>query len=119
MPARYIFLLTLCEKFSSGEFGKVRPPPRQIGDEVMPARARPVPFWRHGFFVLCLTVSRFFWARVPWRALAWIGHHHLVHQRFVVVAGEHRVRRVDLGGGLPLIVEELELHQLAPFWTWP
>ena len=34
------------------------------------ARARPVPFWRHGFLVECLTVWRSFWARVPWRALA-------------------------------------------------
>ena len=71
MPARYIFLLTLCEKFSSGRFGKMRPPPRHSGDEVMPARARPVPFWRNGFFVECLTSPRSFWARVPWRALAW------------------------------------------------
>ena len=44
MPARYIFLLTFWVKFSSGLFGKIRPPPRQSGDEVMPARARPVPF---------------------------------------------------------------------------
>src|SRR3546814_3362567 len=58
IPARYIFLLTLCEKFSSGEFGNARPPPRQMGEEVIPERARPVPFWRHGFLVLCLTVSR-------------------------------------------------------------
>ena len=51
MPARYIFLLILCEKFSSGLFGKMRPPPRHSGEEVMPARARPVPFWRNGFLV--------------------------------------------------------------------
>ena len=71
MPARYIFLFSFCVKFSSGRFGKARPPPRQIGDDVMPERARPVPFWAHGFFVLCLTSSRFFCERVPWRALAW------------------------------------------------
>ena len=41
----------LCVKFSSGLFGKVRPPPRHSGDEVDPARARPVPFWRQGFLV--------------------------------------------------------------------
>ena len=34
MPARYIFLLTFCEKFSSGRFGKMRPPPRHSGEEV-------------------------------------------------------------------------------------
>ena len=52
------------------------------------------------------------------RALAGIGligHHHLVHQRFVVVAGEHGVGRVHLRGGLTLFIQELELHQLAPF----
>src|SRR5690606_31660301 len=69
-PARYIFLLTLCEKFSSGELGNARPPPRQMGEDVIPERARPVPFWRQGFLVLCLTVSRPFWARLPLRALA-------------------------------------------------
>ena len=71
MPARYIFLLTFCVKFSSGEFGKMRPPPRHSGEEVMPARARPVPFWRNGFLVECFTSARSSWARVPWRALAW------------------------------------------------
>src|SRR5690606_5901547 len=71
IPARYIFLLTFWLKFSSGEFGKARPPPRHSGDEVMPARARPVPFWRQGFLVECLTSARSFWARLPLRALAW------------------------------------------------
>src|SRR5207248_7984638 len=28
---------------------KTTPPPRQIGDDLYPARARPVPFCRHGF----------------------------------------------------------------------
>ena len=65
MPARYIFLFTFWVKFSSGEFGNVRPPPRQIGLDDMPARARPVPFWRHGLRVECLTVVRSFCARVP------------------------------------------------------
>ena len=44
MPARYIFLFTFWVKFSSGVFGKMRPPPRHSGEDVMPARARPVPF---------------------------------------------------------------------------
>src|SRR5450830_328347 len=52
MPARYIFLFTLWVKFSSGEFGKLRPPPRHRGDDDIPARARPVPFWRQGFLVV-------------------------------------------------------------------
>src|SRR5690554_7976277 len=63
-PARYIFLLTLWVKFSSGVFGKVRPPPRHRGDDAAPARARPVPFWRQGFFLLNATCERSFWARV-------------------------------------------------------
>src|SRR5258706_475917 len=33
MPARYILRFTLCEKFSSGEFGKILPPPRHSGLE--------------------------------------------------------------------------------------
>jgi hypothetical protein len=37
----------------------------------MPARARPVPFWRHGFFVEWLTAPRSFCAREPLRAFAW------------------------------------------------
>ena len=71
IPARYIFLLTLWLKFSSGLFGKIRPPPRHIGLDVMPARARPVPFWRHGFLVECRTSLRSFCARLPLRAFAW------------------------------------------------
>src|SRR5467141_2667812 len=70
-PTRYILRFTLCEKFSSGEFGKILPPPRHSGLEVMPARARPVPFWRHGFLVEWLTAPRSFCARVPRRAFAW------------------------------------------------
>ena len=31
MPARYILRLTFCEKFSSGELGKILPPPRHSG----------------------------------------------------------------------------------------
>src|SRR6185503_13654905 len=71
MPARYILRFTFCEKFSSGLFGKMRPPPRQSGEDVMPARARPVPFWRHGFLVEWRTSLLVFCAREPWRPLAW------------------------------------------------
>jgi hypothetical protein len=42
------------------------------------------------------------------------GHDDLVHQRFVVVAREDGVGRVDLRGRLALVVQELELHHLAP-----
>jgi hypothetical protein len=36
----------------------------------MPARARPVPFWRQGLRVDLAMSLRPFWARVPRRALA-------------------------------------------------
>src|SRR5712692_383850 len=49
IPARYILRFTLWEKFSSGEFGKIFPPPRHSGLATSPARARPVPFCRQGF----------------------------------------------------------------------
>jgi hypothetical protein len=42
------------------------------------------------------------------------GDDDLVHQRFVVVAREHGVGRVDLRGGLALFVQEFELHAQAP-----
>ena len=71
MPARYILRLTLCEKFSSGEVGKILPPPRHSGLLAWPARARPVPFCAHGFLCDLLISLRPFCARVPWRAFAW------------------------------------------------
>ncbi len=71
MPARNILRLTLCVKFSSGELGKILPPPRQSGLFAWPARARPVPFCAHGFLCDLLMSARPFCARLPLRALAW------------------------------------------------
>src|SRR5208283_236619 len=71
IPARYILRLTLCAKFSSGELGKILPPPRHNGLFACPARARPVPFCAHGFLCDLLISPRDFCARVPRRALAW------------------------------------------------
>src|SRR4030095_1110631 len=70
-PARYILRLTLCEKFSSGELGKIFPPPRHSGLFAWPARARPVPFCAHGFLCDLLTSARPFCLRLPLRAFAW------------------------------------------------
>src|SRR3989304_4995491 len=70
IPARYILRLIFRLKFSSGELGKVLPPPRHIGLAVSPARARPVPFWRHGFLPEWRASLGPFWARVPNRAFA-------------------------------------------------
>src|SRR6266404_3741485 len=69
-PARNILRLTLWLKFSSGLLGKILPPPRHSGLDAMPARARPVPFWRQGLRVDLAMSLRPFWARVPRRALA-------------------------------------------------
>jgi hypothetical protein len=41
--ARYILRLTLT-LWSCGFAAKVTPPLRQIGERIVPARARPVPF---------------------------------------------------------------------------
>ena len=71
MPARYILRFTFCAKFSSGEFGKILPPPRHSGLLAWPARARPVPFCAHGFLCDLLMSARPFCLRVPLRAFAW------------------------------------------------
>src|SRR3990167_2333132 len=71
IPARYILRLTFWLKFSSDKLGNAFPPPRHIGLALSPARARPVPFWRHGFLPEWRTSLRAFLARVPERALAW------------------------------------------------
>ena len=71
MPARYILRLTFWLKFSSGELGKILPPPRQSGLPLKPARARPVPFCRHGFRCERVRSPRAFCALVPSRAFAW------------------------------------------------
>src|SRR5258708_40376970 len=69
-PARNILRLTLWLKFSSGPFGNILPPPRHNGLDAIPARARPVPFWRHGLRVDLAMSLRPFCARVAMRALA-------------------------------------------------
>src|SRR5271167_1337491 len=46
------------------------PPPVKIGERVEPARARPVPFWRHGFELPPETSPRVLVAAVPRRRAA-------------------------------------------------
>src|ERR1700688_1798281 len=46
------------------------PPPVQIGERFEPARARPVPFWRHGLAPPPETSPRVFVAAVPRRRAA-------------------------------------------------
>jgi hypothetical protein len=58
--------LTFCSKLR-GRAAKARPPPIQIGPRVVPARARPVPFWRQGLEPPPATSERRFWALVPAR----------------------------------------------------
>src|SRR2546421_3269833 len=43
------------------------PPPAQIGERIDPARARPVPFWRHGLAPPPRTSARVRVAAEPWR----------------------------------------------------
>src|SRR5439155_19244985 len=47
---------------------KATPPPVNWRARIVPARARPVPFWRHGFARPPETIPRDFEPRVPARA---------------------------------------------------
>src|SRR2546423_1933258 len=58
--------LTLISKLR-GLGGKARPPPVNCGARIVPARARPVPFWRHGLARPPETRPRLFAPRVPAR----------------------------------------------------
>src|SRR5439155_17275829 len=49
---------------------KTVPPPTQIGEREVPARARPVPFWRHGLAPPPRTMPRVLVACVPRRRAA-------------------------------------------------
>src|SRR4051812_31780694 len=46
------------------------PPPGHSGDRLEPARARPVPFWRHGLAPPPRTMPRVLVECVPWRRAA-------------------------------------------------
>src|SRR3954466_11908129 len=46
------------------------PPPVQIGERLEPARARPVPFWRHGLAPPPRTLPRGLGQWGPWRGAA-------------------------------------------------
>src|SRR5215211_5208983 len=65
--AFWAFLFTLTEK-SRGVGGNATPPPVNCGARIVPARARPVPFWRHGLARPPATSPRLLAARVPARA---------------------------------------------------
>ena len=69
IAARRSLRLTLNEK-SRIVGGKATPPPVHCGARVVPWRARPVPFWRHGFARPPATRPRLFAPRVPARAAA-------------------------------------------------
>ena len=110
MPARYIFLFSLCVKFSSDAIreGATAPTPdrgrRHAGTSAAGALLGPR---------LLRRVLDLFAVLLRTGALARVGlegDHDLMDQGFVVVTREHGVRRVDLRGGLALFVEELELH---------
>ena len=117
MPARYILRLTFCEKFSSGELGKILPPPRHSGLLAWPARARPVPFCAHGFLCDLLMSARPFCVRVAAARVRLVRGDDLVDQRFVVVAAEQRVGAGDRRRRLAVVVDQLEFHGQAPFFA--
>src|SRR5919204_4457927 len=64
--ARRALRLTLTSKLRAVG-GKATPPPVQCGARLVPARARPVPFWRQGFERPPATSPRLLAARVPAR----------------------------------------------------
>src|ERR671923_62078 len=63
---RYALRLTLTSKLRAVG-GKARPPPVNCGARIVPARARPVPFWRHGLPRPPETRPRLLPPRVPAR----------------------------------------------------
>ena len=75
---------------------KTTPPPRQCGARVEPWRARPVPFWRHGFLPPPATSPR---VLVSWRALALVGQlgdDRLVDDGPVRLDAEHPLVQLEL-----------------------
>src|SRR3954467_6489756 len=67
--ARRALRLTLTT-YLRGLGPKTVPPPVQIGEREVPARARPVPFWRQGFAEPPDTIPRVLVAWVPCRRAA-------------------------------------------------
>ena len=78
------FLLILMSKLR-GCGPKAMPPPVRIGDLTLPARARPVPFWRYSLAVEPLTSPRVLVDAEPRAARGLLGAH-------------DQVQRVDVGG---------------------
>jgi hypothetical protein len=114
MPARYIFLLTFWLKFSSGpvrEDATASAPQRRRGHARAGAAGTLLAERLLGRMLdfAAIELGAGTLARVGLE-----GHDDLVHQRFVVVARKDGVGGVDLRGRLALVVEELELHHLAP-----
>src|SRR4051794_8450529 len=67
--ARRALRLTLTT-YLRGLGPKTVPPPVQMGEREVPARARPVPFWRQGLAPPPDTIPRVLVAWVPWRRAA-------------------------------------------------
>src|SRR4051812_2456096 len=70
LKARALTLPLIFLEKSRGFGPKTTPPPLHSGERMEPARARPVPFWAHGFLPPPDTSPRVLVERVPWRALA-------------------------------------------------
>ena len=63
-----------------GTFANACPPPSNCGARIVPWRARPVPFWRHGFARPPETIPRLFVANVPARCSVLLGADGLVDE---------------------------------------
>src|SRR3974390_630424 len=68
--ARLLVFLEIFLLKSRGLGPKTTPPPTHSGDWKEPARARPVPFWRHGFLLVPATSPTFLVQAVPLRCAA-------------------------------------------------
>ena len=92
------------------------PPPTHCGARIEPCRARPVPFWRHGFLPPPRTSPRVLVECVPARMARQAGDDHLVHQRHADRRLEHVGGQVARAGLVAGGVEDVDRgHRRAPF----
>ena len=112
---RRVLRFTLTSK-SRGVGGNATPPPVQCGARVVPARARPVPFWRHGFERPPETSPRLFGGTRSAAGGVQLGAHGLVDDVRLQLGGEHGFLERDVLGLLAGRVEQgcfRRGHQLA------
>ena len=82
------------------------PPPVQIGERLEPARARPVPFWRHGLALAAGDHRAGLGGGGAAPAGGLLGAHALVHERPVEARAE--------GASIELLTALLDRRQPRP-----